>query len=180
LAAAFLAKSILNLTTTRQPIDRLKADGQLRSLCGWNRIQALPHESKYSRAIAQLAASELPQQLHTAVIADRQGARLERRRHQKLDRMLADLPRACDIGAKKGSQGQEDYWRGYMLHLDVADGQIPIPSLFTSASVHDSQAAIPLMTMTTWRVQYLYELMDLVYDAGQIHEHGRSGRKSAR
>ena len=38
----------------------------------------------------------------------------------------------------------------------------------TSASVHDSQVAIPLMTMTSARVVYLYELMDAAYDAGAI------------
>lgn len=225
LATAFLAKSILNLPTTRQLIDRLKADAQLRRLCGWDHIRALPHESKFSRAFALFARSELPQQLHAGVIqatqgtrlighiardstaiqareripeelmeqkrrnkrpkpkrkkgshakakATERGSRLERQRHQKLDRMLADLPRNCDIGAKANSQGHQNYWRGYKLHLDVADGQIPVSALLTSASVHDSQAAIPLMTITTGRVQYLYELMDSAYDAGQIHAHSQ-------
>ena len=225
LATAFLAKSILNLPTTRQLIDRLKADAQLRRLCGWDHIRALPHESKFSRAFALFARSELPQQLHAALIqatqgtrlighiardstaiqareripeelmeqkrrnkrpkpkrkkgshakakATERGSRLERQRHQKLDRMLADLPRNCDIGAKANSQGHQNYWRGYKLHLDVADGQIPVSALLPSASVHDSQAAIPLMTITTGRVQYLYELMDSAYDAGQIHAHSQ-------
>jgi hypothetical protein len=62
---------------------------------------------------------------------------------------------------------------GYTVRLDVADGQIPISALLTSASVHDSQAAIPLMTLTSQRVQYLYALMDSAYDAGPIHEHSR-------
>src|SRR6202030_3788726 len=46
--------------------------------------------------------------------------------HQKLAGMLSDLPRQCDIGAKKNSHGNLQYWRGYKLHLDVADGQVPI------------------------------------------------------
>jgi hypothetical protein len=33
--------------------------------------------------------------------------------------------------------------------------------------------AIPLMTLTTGRVQYLYDLMDSAYDADPIHEHSR-------
>ena len=225
LATAFLAKSILNLSTTRQLIDRLRADAQLRRLCGWNHIRALPHESKFSRAFALFAESELPQQLHASVIQTTQsgrlvghiardstaiearerapealmeqkrqskapkpkrkkgsharakaagrGTRIERQRHQKLDAMLAGLPRQCDIGVKTNSRGHQNYWRGYKLHLDVADGQIPISALLTSASVHDSQAAIPLMTMSTARVQYLYDLMDSAYDAGPIHEHSR-------
>jgi hypothetical protein len=87
--------------------------------------------------------------------------------------MLADLPRRCDMGAKTNSQGHQQYWRGYKLHLDVADGQIPISAVLTSASVHDSQVAIPLMTMTSERVVHLYELMDSAYDAGEIHAHSR-------
>jgi hypothetical protein len=72
-------------------------------------------------------------------------------------------------GAKKNSQGNEQYWRGYKLHIDVADGQLPISAVLTSASVHDSQVAIPLMTLTSQRVDYLYDLMDSAYDAEHIH-----------
>jgi hypothetical protein len=45
------------------------------------------------------------------------------------------------------------------LNIDVACGQIP---------VHDSQVAIPLMTMTSARVFYLNNLMDAAYDAAAI------------
>jgi hypothetical protein len=38
----------------------------------------------------------------------------------------------------------------------------------TSASLHDSQAAIPLMQMTAKRVTSLYDLMDSAYDADLI------------
>ena len=62
-------------------------------------------------------------------------------------------------------EGQDQYWTGYKLHLDVADGQMPISAILTSASVHDSQVAIPLMTVSCHRVVYLYELMDSAYDA---------------
>jgi hypothetical protein len=44
----------------------------------------------------------------------------------------------------------------------------------TSASVHDSQVAIPLMKMSSSKVTYLYDLMDSAYDAGQIYEVSRS------
>jgi hypothetical protein len=43
--------------------------------------------------------------------------------------------------------------------------------VLTGARVHDSQAAIPLMTMSTERVTYLYDLMDSAYDARAIREH---------
>jgi hypothetical protein len=232
LVTAFMAKAILNLPTTRDLIARLQVDEPLRQFCGWSCVAALPHESKFSRAFAEFAGTELPQQLHEAVIAATQqqrlighiardstaipvrerfpetakqqaekrkakkrggkpgrrkgpkggfvkakaaerGTRIQRQRHQKLDRMLNDLPRQCDIGTKKNSQGHEQYWRGYKLHLDVADGQLPISAVLTSASVHDSQVAIPLMTLTSGRVTHLYELMDSAYDAESIHAHSR-------
>ena len=90
-----------------------------------------------------------------------------------LEAMLDELPRKCDIGAKKSSKGHQQYWRGYKLHLDVSDGQIPISAVLTSASVHDSQVAIPLATMTAQRVTSLYDVMDSAYDAQEILEHSR-------
>src|SRR5216683_8425427 len=76
MATAFLAKAILNLPTTRDLIDRLRVDQALREFCGWLNVQALPHESKFSRAFAEFAASQLPQQLHAAVIETTQRTRL--------------------------------------------------------------------------------------------------------
>jgi hypothetical protein len=105
--------------------------------------------------------------------ASERGTRVQRQRHQKLERMLSDLPRQCDIGTKTSSKGHQQYWRGYKLHLDVADGQVPISAVLTSASVHDSQVAIPLMTMSSQRVTYLYDVMDSAYDADGILEHSR-------
>jgi hypothetical protein len=99
---------------------------------------------------------------------------LGRQRSMNLSDMLEQLPKQCDTGAKKNSNGNTQYWRGYKLHLDVADGQIPISAVLTSASVHDSQVAIPLATMTTQRVTYCYELMDAAYDAHHIREQSRS------
>ena len=86
--------------------------------------------------------------------------RLERQVTQNLGQMLADLPTACDLGCKKNSKGYKETWTGYKLHIDVANGQIPVSCVLTSASVHDSQVAIPLMTMTSARVSYLYDLME--------------------
>ena len=232
LVTAFMAKAILNLPITRDLIARLRVDEALRRFCGWSGVSAVPHESKFSRAFAGFAATELPQQLHEAVVAATQqqrpighiardstaipvrerypetgkqkaakrkakkpggkagrrkgsrggfvkakaaerGTRIQRQRHRKLDQMLKDLPRQCDSGAKKNSQGNEQYWRGYKLHPDVADGQLPISAVPTSASVHDSPVAIPPMTLTSGRVTHLYELMDSAYDADSIHAHSR-------
>jgi len=99
--------------------------------------------------------------------------RLYRQRSMSLPKMLAELPKECSIGVKTSSQGYNHYWRGYKLHLDVADGQIPISAVLTGAKVHDSQVAIPLMTMTAQRATYCYEVMDAAYDAGHILDHSR-------
>jgi hypothetical protein len=223
LATAFAAKAILNLPTTRALIDRLRVDTALRQFCGWREAATVPAECRFSRAFAEFAETQLPQQLHAAVIeltqrdrlvghiardstaiparerfaegpakrrkakkkstrskgafsrakAAERGTRIQRQRHQKVETMLADLPTRCDIGVKTSSQGHEHHWRGYKLHLDVADGQIPISAVLTSASTHDSQVAIPLMTLTSQKVVHLYELMDSAYDADAIAEHSR-------
>ena len=221
LATAFMAKTVLNLPTTRALISRLKADEALRQFCGWASVEAIPHESKFSRVFDEFADIKLPQQLHEAVVLETQkgrlighiardstaiparerfavtaehkkqrqekkrekqkqreakqkalrhktaiprkkrvrkgsfdkkkaadrGPRIERQRKQKIEQMLSELPTQCDIGTKINSHGNNDSWRGYKIHFDTADGQIIIAALLTSASVHDSQAAIPLMTM---------------------------------
>ena len=88
--------------------------------------------------------------------------------------MKADLPRACDIGSKRDSKGHRHSWIGYKLHLDAADGAVPISCLLTSASLHDSQVAIPLAQMTHQRITNCYDLMDSAYDSELISKHSES------
>jgi len=223
MARAFVAKAVFNLNSTRQLLDRLSVDVSLRRLCGWESRREIPHESQFSRAFAEFAASELPQRLHEALIkatqqerlighisrdsteiearekpvrtpvsitpaksirkrgrpkkgeqtAPPEPTRLERQAAMTLEQMLDDLPRSCNVGSKNNSKGYKETWVGYKLHLDVADGQIPISCILTSASLHDSQAAIPLARLTAQRVTNLYDLMDSAYDAQSIHEHIR-------
>ena len=104
----------------------------------------------------------------------RERRRLERQGEMSLAEMLADLPRACSPGVKQNAKGYRTHWIGYKLHMDVADGDIPISAILTSASLHDSQAAIPLATMTAGRVSNLYDLMDSAYDAPEIKAHSRA------
>ena len=96
--------------------------------------------------------------------------RIERQPSMTLDEMLSDLPTTCDVGAKTNSQGNQEVWIGYKLHLDVADGGVPVSAILTSASVHDSQVAIPLEVMTSHRVDSLYSLMDKAYGAKGIRD----------
>jgi len=99
---------------------------------------------------------------------ERQGA------GQPLSVMIGELPTACNVGTKRNSKGYKTSWIGYKLHIDAADGAIPVSCLLTSASLHDSQVAIPLAQITHGRVTSLYDLMDAAYDAPQIEQHSRS------
>ena len=238
MARAFVAKAVYGYSLTRQLLERLQQDAQLRRICGWEFARQVPHESTFSRAFAEFAEMELPQFVHEALIAStqkdrlighiardstaiearerfpqtnekssqkpspsaprkrgpkkgkrgphqrhtggkpkyqpKQDTRMHRQRSMKLPAMLAELPRHCSLGVKTSHDGNQQYWRGYKLHLDVADGQIPISGILTAAALHDSQAAIPLATMTAQRVTSLYDVMDAAYDATEIIEHSRS------
>ncbi|HEY4300721.1 MAG TPA: transposase [Candidatus Didemnitutus sp.] len=102
------------------------------------------------------------------VVEKKEPRRLERQVDMSLTEMLSDLPTHCAVGTKRNAKGHTTSWIGYKLHLDVADGDIPISAVLTSASLHDSQVAIPLATMTASRVINLYDLMDSAYDAPEI------------
>jgi hypothetical protein len=91
-----------------------------------------------------------------------------------LEQMLNELPQVCDAGCKNDSRGNKSVWVGYKLHLDVADGQIPISAVLTAASLHDSQAAVPLALLTAQRVTSCYDLMDSAYDSFYIRQHSQS------
>lgn len=100
--------------------------------------------------------------------------RLERQQSMGLDAMLEDLPKFCDVGTKMNSKGYKKSWIGYKLHIDAADGHIPVSCILTSASLHDSQVALPLAEATNKQVCSLYDLMDSAYDSPIIKEHSQS------
>ena len=100
--------------------------------------------------------------------------RLERQGRQSAAEALGELPVHCDVGTKRNSKGHRASWIGYKLHADVNDCGLPISVALTAASLHDSQVAIPLMKLTSERVDYLYDLMDAAYDAKPIYEVSRS------
>ncbi len=100
--------------------------------------------------------------------------RIERQVSQSVEQALNELPVFCDRGTKKNSKGFKETWIGYKLHADVNDCGLPVSVVLTAASVHDSQVAIPLMKMSSVKVDYLYDLMDSAYDAGPIYEVSKS------
>lgn len=99
--------------------------------------------------------------------------RLDLQPLRSLDENLADLPTACDIGCKRDAKGYKMTWKGYKLHLDCIDGDIPVGAVLTSASLHDSQVAIPLAQATAQRICSLYDLMDSAYDCQTIRDYSR-------
>lgn len=210
---AFLAKSVFNLGTTRQLLELLAADGNLRRLCGWESRNAVPSESVFSRVFAELAESGLLERMQKDLVENvfadrvvghvirdataiearekpvrkkkpeepkrrpgrpRKGEpakpkpRLERQPGMSLAEMVNELPKDCDRGVKIGTDGLKYRWVGYKLHWDVSDSEIPLSCILTSASTHDSQAAIPLATMSVQRVTACYELMDAGYHSEHI------------
>ncbi len=222
IARAFVTKMLYNMSTTRMLLDRLESDPTLRRLCGWERREAVPSESTFSRAFDEFAKSRLPERVHQALIEQHLGeqivghlsrdstaisarekpekkiaakdkkprkrgrpkkgeerpkepTRLERQAAgQSLSEMLANLPTPCNVGTKRNSKGHTTSWIGYKLHIDAADGGIPVSCILTSASLHDSQAAIPLAEISQRRVINLYDMMDAAYDAPQIEAHSRA------
>jgi hypothetical protein len=78
------------------------------------------------------------------------------------------------VGVKRNSKGFKESWRGYKLHVAASDGDIPVAMWLTSASLHDSQAAIPLMQKAAEVCPALYDLMDTAYDAAPIRDYSRS------
>ena len=109
---------------------------------------------------------------------------LERQREMAgVDEMVDALPKESNVGCKRNARGLRQSSVGWKIHMDVADGGVAISCIGTSASVHDSQVAIPLAEMTADRVlAVLYALIDSDYDAnrflrirnslGQVANHG--------
>ena len=237
LANAFIAKTVLGLTSTVGLIERLTIDRALRRICGFAVCKKLPCEATFSRAFAEFAEGRLAQRVHEALIKEHLGAELighlsrdgtaiqarerpartknpavtlsspvpmsapdtpvvpvrkrgrprrgevrepgkespiHRQRQQTLAQMIEDIPTACDRGTKCNAQGYKVSWNGYKLHLDTADCGVPVAALLSSASMHDSLAAIPLSLISAQRVTNLYDVMDAAYCSAQMREHSRS------
>ncbi|WP_040336529.1 transposase, partial [Candidatus Magnetobacterium casense] len=217
---AFVAKAVYNYPTTSLLIESLKTMPNLRTICGFAKINDIPSESTFSRAFAECATHGLGDKVHEALVKDHlseelighvstdstaiegnekpqkkerdltekkepkklgrpkkgeerakktEEKRIDRQVNENYEVSLKELPCVCDIGCKVNSQGYKETWRGYKLHIGASDSGLPITVVLTSASLHDSQVAIPMMKMTTERVTYLYDLMDSAYDAGPIY-----------
>lgn len=99
--------------------------------------------------------------------------RLDVQRNQTAEEAIVLLSTVCNRGVKRNAKGYTETWNGFKLHIDVNDCGLPLSAVLTSASVHDSQVAIPLMKLTSGKVDYCYDLMDAAYDASQLWEQSR-------
>jgi hypothetical protein len=75
---------------------------------------------------------------------------LERQANMSLAEMLSDLPNHCAVGTKRNAKGHTTSWIGYKLHLDVADGDIPVSGLLSSASFTRQPGGDPADVILRW------------------------------
>jgi transposase len=218
IARAFIAKSVYNIQTTRDLIDRLNIDRTLRLLCGWRYKTDIPSESKFSRVFKELSDLKIAEKTHEKFIKEYLSDELffynatdatkiplrekpvkvekekskpkkkgrpkkgetrepikptilkQQKEMKSTKKMLECVSTVCGVGVKQNSKGNKEVWIGGKLHISVVDGDIPITAFYSGANVHDSSVALPLMTETSKRVNYLYDLQDAGYDADIIRE----------
>ena len=96
--------------------------------------------------------------------------RLTKQLTQTPEEALEEISCVCNVGAKRDAKGNMTRWRGWKVHIDWIDGGLPVTVVTTSASVHDSQVAIPMARISASRVRSRYDLMDSAYDAPQIRQ----------
>ncbi len=70
IARAMIAKSVYNIQTTRDLIDRLKSDRVLRVLCGWRYKNDIPSESKFSRVFKELSDLRIAEKTHEKFVQE--------------------------------------------------------------------------------------------------------------
>jgi hypothetical protein len=70
IARAMIAKSVYNMQTTRDLIDRLHIDKTLRILCGWRYRNDVPNECKFSRVFKELSDLKIAEKTHEQFIKE--------------------------------------------------------------------------------------------------------------
>ena len=70
IARAMIAKSVYNIQTTRDLIDRLHCDRTLRIICGWRYKNDIPSESKFSRVFKELSELKIAQKTHEKFVKE--------------------------------------------------------------------------------------------------------------
>lgn len=109
--------------------------------------------------------------------------KIEAHLDEPLARLRAEVPQDPKWGVKKNSEGQNVFWFGYKGHLAVGtSSQYILQSLFSSGSLNDGKAAIPLLKGIEERLSLhnlMYHTMDAGYDFEAIYEQvHRMGQRS--
>ena len=138
-------------------ISRDSTDIVVREKVKWNSPQKKKKPPKRRRGRPKKDTERVQQE----------ATRLQKQKRMSTEEMLADLPKDCDRGYKTKA-GKPYYWIGYKLNIDCIDNEIIISSLLTSASLHDSQAAIPLAALSDQKVKSRFQVMDSAYHAKDI------------
>jgi len=76
LVNAFVAKSVLGISTTVGLRERLSMDRALRRICGFSMYKVLPSAATFSRAFAEFAQDRLVERVHEALIQTMLGEQL--------------------------------------------------------------------------------------------------------
>lgn len=137
---------------------------------------AIPAREKPAKKVKTIEENEIKEPKKRAAKGCAELTRIQKQAAglMSLEEMVRDLPTECNIGRKNSSSGHMYAWIGYKLHLSVDDNSIPLAAMITSASLNDTQAAIPLAIITSKRVTNLYDLMDSGYFADAICDHSKS------
>ena len=218
IARAMIAKSVYNMQTTRDLIDRLLSDRVLRIICGWRYKSDIPSEATFSRVFRELSDLNIAQKTHEKFVKDylsdtifmynatdatmiplrekpvkvekeekpkhkagrpKKGEKREpikpkilelQKDMETVEDMLSLVSTDCGVGVKQNSKGNREITIGGKLHISAVDGDIPIVAFYSGANVHDSSVALPLMSETSKRVPYLYDLLDAGYYSKIIEE----------
>jgi hypothetical protein len=190
IARAFVAKAVYNLPSTRALREQLKSDGALRRICGWESARAVPDESVFSRSFAEFAETELPQRVHAALIAKTQSERLIGHisrdstaiavRERPVKAAHAAARPAKEAAAPATGQPSDKRRRPRQLTRIERQKEMTLEEMLAELPRHcsigcktNSQAAIPLATLTAARVTSLYDLMDSAYDSDLIRKHSQ-------
>jgi len=180
---AFVDRAVRDLPTTSAPGGQPRYDPTPRRPSGRCRVPGVPSGSTFSRAFAWFAETRLPGRVHAAPVSAAHGGSVVGQGADAAGaaagggmstaEMVGELPKACDVGGRRDAKGYRESWCGYRLHIDPADGNVPVSCIPAPASPRDSQAAIPLSRMTAERVDHCHGLMDAAHDSREIGAHAR-------
>ncbi len=106
IARSFVAKTILNLATTRALLDRLSVDAMLRRICGFEAPRSVPSEGTFSNAFRELSEQQIPSKIHDVLIRRALGEQLVGHVSRDATEIKAreQIERKAKKGKRKGSR----------------------------------------------------------------------------